>query len=345
MRHQIFGLRLRESLVHRALDANEARAELVLGELAHRAYAPVAEMIDVVDLPAPVAKLHEDTHHCENIVVRQRPGPFGSLRTDPGVEPAQPTGSFFLDFLRVGAAVELHAADRRKVVAVLRVEQAVEQGLDRIFRRRLAGAHHAIDGDARRALVGGFVDLQCLRNVTALVQVVGVDGLDRLDSRFGELRKQEFGDLVVGVGEYLAGLLVDDVVRERAADHELVRHRHPLHSGGFHVADVLAGDALVLLHDRLARLVDEVETRDFAAQALGHQLELVAALGELEGVEIVERREDGLGSHADRLQEDRHRHLAAAVDAEIEVVLGVVLEVEPRAAVRDDARGEEQLAR
>src|SRR2546421_12378873 len=99
------------------------------------------------------------------------------------------------------------------------------------------------------------------------------------------------------------------------------------------------------LHDRLARLVDEVETRDFAAQALGHQLELVAALGELEGVEIVERREDGLGGHADRLEQDRHRHLAAAVDAEIEIVLGVVFEVEPRATVRDDARGEEQLAR
>src|SRR5207237_8853354 len=131
-----------------------------------------------------------------------------SLRAEAGIEPAQPAGGFFLDFLRVGAAVELHAAYRRKVVAVLRVKQAVEQGLDRIFRRRLAGAHHAIDGDARRALVDRFVDLQRLGDVTALVKVVGVDGLDRLDARFGELREQRFGDLVVGVGEYLAGLLV-----------------------------------------------------------------------------------------------------------------------------------------
>ena len=51
------------------------------------------------------------------------------------------------------------------------------------------------------------------------------------------------------------------------------------------------------------------------------------------------------GVQADRLQQDRHRHLAAAVDAEIQVVLGVELEVEPRAAVGNDARREQQLAR
>src|SRR5216684_3685020 len=345
VRHEIFGLRLREAFFHRALDANQARAELVLGEFAHGAHAPVAEMVDVVDLPASVAQFHEDSHHGEDIVVRQRPEAFGSLRAHPGIKPAQPGGGLFLDLLGVGAAVELHAADRRKVIAVLRVEQAVEQGFDRIFRGRLAGAHHAIDGDARRALIGGFVDLQRLRDVSALVEVVGVDGFDRLDARFAQLRKQGFGDFVVGVGEYLAGFFVDDVVRERTSYQEFVRYRHPLHSRGFHVANVLAGDALVLLHDRLARLVDEVETRDFAAQALGHQLELIAALGELEGVEIVERREDGVGSHADRLEQDRHRHLAPAVDAKIEVVLGVVFEVEPRAAVRDDARRKEQLPR
>ena len=41
---------------------------------------------------------------------------------------------------------------------------------------------------------------------------------------------------------------------------------------------------------------------------------------------------------------DRHRQLAAAVDAREHTVLRVELEVEPRAAVRDHARGEEQLA-
>jgi hypothetical protein len=54
-------------------------------------------------------------------------------------------------------AVELHAADAGEVVAVVGVEQAVEEDFDRFFRRRLAGAHHAIDGDARSLPGNGFV--------------------------------------------------------------------------------------------------------------------------------------------------------------------------------------------
>jgi hypothetical protein len=45
------------------------------------------------------------------------------------------------------------------------------------------------------------------------------------------------------------------------------------------------------------------------------------------------------------LQEHRGVHLAAAVDADVEQVLVVELEVEPRAPVRDDAGRVEQLAR
>ena len=41
---------------------------------------------------------------------------------------------------------------------------------------------------------------------------------------------------------------------------------------------------------------------------------------------------------------NRDRHLAAAVNAEIEQILGVKLEIKPRTTVRDDARGEQQLA-
>src|SRR5439155_3370185 len=60
-----------------------------------------------------------------------------------------------------------------------------------------------------------------------------------------------------------------------------------------------------------------------------------------EGEEFLE---DPLGRIAEGLQQDRHRHLAAPVDAEEHDVLGIELEIEPRAAVRDDARGEQQLA-
>ena len=88
------------------------------------------------------------------------------------------------------AAIEFHAADRRQVVALLVEEQAVEQRLDGVFGRRLAGTHHAIDGDARRHLVRRVVHLQGLRDVRALVEVVDVDRVDRRDARVEQRRQQ-----------------------------------------------------------------------------------------------------------------------------------------------------------
>src|SRR5205085_10138640 len=98
--------------------------------------------------------------------------------------------------------------------------------------------------------------------------------------------------------------------------------------------------ALVLLDDDVAALVGDVEAGDLAAQAVGDELELRARVHQAEVVEDEEVGEDRLGVEADRLQKDRHRHLAATVDAEIEDVLRVELEVEPRAAVGNDPRAE-----
>src|SRR6185437_15772588 len=65
----------------------------------------------------------------------------------------------------------------------------------------------------------------------------------------------------------------------------------------------------------------------------------------LERHDVIERGEDLLAVHAEAVEEGGGRQLAAPVDAHIDDVLGVELEVEPGAAVRDDPRGEEQLAR
>ena len=51
------------------------------------------------------------------------------------------------------------------------------------------------------------------------------------------------------------------------------------------------------------------------------------------------------GGVVERQQQRRRRQFAAPVDADIDVVLGVELEIEPGAAIRDDARGEQVLAR
>jgi hypothetical protein len=59
-------------------------------------------------------------------------------------------------------------------------------------------------------------------------------------------------------------------------------------------------------------------------------------------VEVVEHL---LVIEAERVEQRGHRQLALAVDADVDDVLGVELEVEPRAAVRDHPRGEQELAR
>ena len=204
VRHQRFGLGLAETLLDRLLDAREARAVLVLGQLADAAHAPVAEVVDVVDLAAAVAQLDQDLDDVEDVLVRQRHRAFGHVAADAGVE--------------------LHAADARQVVRVGAVEQAMEQRLDRVFGRRLAGAHHAVDGDARGELVGGLVGRQRLRDVGAFVELVGVERGDFLDAGDAQLLQQRFGQLVVGLGEDLAGVGVDDVARQHAADEVVLGH-------------------------------------------------------------------------------------------------------------------------
>src|SRR5262249_22869769 len=59
----------------------------------------------------------------------------------------------------------------------------------------------------------------------------------------------------------------------------------------------------------------------------------------------VEGVEDFLRIHAERVKQRRHRDLAAPIDARVDDILGVELDVEPGAAIGDDARGEQEFAR
>ena len=59
----------------------------------------------------------------------------------------------------------------------------------------------------------------------------------------------------------------------------------------------------------------------------------------------IEGRQDPFAVEAKRVKQRGHRDLAAPIDARIDDVLGVELDVEPRAAIGDDAGGEQKLAR
>src|SRR3546814_15392773 len=72
---------------------------------------------------------------------------------------------------------------------------------------------------------------------------------------------------------------------------------------------------------------------------------LPAVLGAFEDQPVVKEVEDFLARHAQRIEQAGDRQLALAVDADVDDVLGVEFEIEPRTAIRDHARGEQELAR
>ncbi len=81
-----------------------------------------------------------------------------------------------------------------------------------------------------------------------------------------------------------------------------------------------------------------------AAETVGRERHAPAFLGALVHDLLVERRKDLFAVETEREHQRRHRNLAAAVDTREHDVLGVELDVEPGAAIRNDARGKQQLA-
>src|SRR3546814_16488137 len=97
----------------------EADPILVLHQLAHGADAPVPQIVDVVDFAPAVLQVEQDLQDRENVLLAEH--------AQMGVR------------LEAEAGVTLDPADRRKVVALMIEEQAVEQRLAAFQRRRHNG--------------------------------------------------------------------------------------------------------------------------------------------------------------------------------------------------------------
>ncbi len=98
LRHQAFALCHRETLFHSALNAHQANAELVLGHLTNRTHPTVTEVIDIIDHTLTVADVDQCTHHVDYVF-------FVKGRRTRLV-------------LAAKAAIELHAAHSRQVIAL-----------------------------------------------------------------------------------------------------------------------------------------------------------------------------------------------------------------------------------
>ena len=194
LRHDGVDLDRRHALLDRPLHAQEADAILILHQFADRAHPPVAEMVDVVDLAAAVAQVHQRLDHREDVVLAQRALGVGRVEVE--------------------AHVHLHPADRREVVALGIEEQRLEHRLGAFDRRRLARAHDAIDVEQGVLARGILVDLERVADIGADIDVVDVEHRQLFEAGLQEPGERLLGDLVAGLGVDFAGLRVIEIFRD-----------------------------------------------------------------------------------------------------------------------------------
>ena len=146
-------------LAHDALHAAQADPDLVLDQLAHGAQAPVAEVVDVVDLDG-----HLDAAGCGH--GGRHPGLRGMVQTHQVLDRGD---DVLFGQRRVGdrlagvepqLLVDLVAAHPGQVVTLLLEEQVLQQGLRGLLGRRLARAQLAVDVQQRLIGAGVLVFLQ-----------------------------------------------------------------------------------------------------------------------------------------------------------------------------------------
>src|SRR5882724_180439 len=317
----------RHLLLDRPLHAHEADPELVLQQLAHRADAAVAQVVDVVDPAGVLLQTQQVLDDAEEVVRRE--------------------GLLVDRHLGVELDVELEAADPREVVALGVEEHAVEERTGALQGRRITRAHAPVDLDQRLLRALGVVLGKRVRERRPGQLPVGEEDLDGGGAPPLGAVRQVLGDQLVGLEHHLAGVEVDDVGDEEGAVQVLGVDLEGQALTGVQLADVLlaerdAGEDRV----RLAAAAALPVLQPLGVEHLGRDVqgELAVALrGQAHG--DVELAQDRLVAFEPQgAQEDGAMELALAVDADRQDVLLVVLELHPGAAVRDDF-GEEGARR
>ncbi len=343
VRHERLDLLQAHALLDGALHADETDPVLVLEQLAHRPDAAVAEVVDVVDVPilGAVLQIDEEADHLEHVAL-------GEHRVVERLLDAE-------------LVVELEPADLGEVVALRVEEEVVEEGCRGVRRRRIARAKPAVDLHHRLLRRRHLVLHQGVAQRGKDVQPVDEEHLEGRDAALAQLLDLLLGDLLVHLEDDLAGGLVDHVLGGVLLGYLLGLDGERLDLGGDQLLDGAVGELAVLLDHHLAGAgVLDVAGGALPLQEVGGDVALVLALAlDADGLGVVVVLEDllrrpvevdgillgGVRDRADGPEQHRGRQLAPPIDAHVEHVLVIELEVDPGAAVRDDAGVVEDLAR
>ena len=312
----------RHLLLDGALHPDQPDAELVLEELAHGADAAVAQVIDIVHVGRIPAQLQEvlddfvEVLRVQDLLVERR--------------------------VQLQLGVQLQPADPREVV-LLRVEEHVLEERPRAVERRgITRPQPAVDLDQRLFVRVDRILLERGRQHRANFVLLGEEDLDPLDVLLLRHRDDARLERLVGLEDHFAGRRVDHVgggVRplELRIGHFDGLDARLLQGGQRAGVDLLAGGG-----HRVAACL-EVLGRAQPEEAVADAPEDRSAL-EQQPIHRVEAPDDLVRpAQAEGAEEDGRQELALPIDADVEQVLRVVLELHPRAAVRDDLRDEQRL--
>src|SRR5690606_13501827 len=172
------------------------------------------------------------------------------------------------------------------------------------------------------------------------VEVVDVQDLELGNADIAEALDVLLGDLLVAVQDDLAGLLVEDVLGRDFADQVLALEGQAPKLRRAHALDDALGKLATLANDDLTVVgVDDVLARALSGEQVVVDAALdLPALRHVDRLFVVVEVEEFLGAVAQGAKQHRGVQLAATIDADVEVVFVVELEVEPATAIGDHAR-------
>ncbi len=121
--------------------------------------------------------------------------------------------------------------------------------------------------------------------------------------------------------------------------------RHPKRSdpGLLQLSNMARSDSAPLL-DQHGVADTNIKTGQLAAEPLRYQLKRDLIAGQMKDVMVKKQLQHFAGLHTQSAEQDSDRQLPPAIDAGVQQILGIKLEIQPRSPIRNDPRRIEDLA-
>ena len=340
MGHQAVHFLQAHTLFDRTLHAHQPDTVLILKQLANRADATVAEVVDVVDLDRQMA--------CVALVVSDFPIVDTVAQVDQVAYHFQNVflgqGGDFKRQLQAQLVVQLEASDRREIVAFLVEEKTREKRIGAFQGRRITGAQATIDFDLGFFGRGNLVLQQGIAQEGPDKHVIDKQDLKAVDPALGQFFELGSGQFFIALDDNFTGRFVNDIGRRDLAEDLFFGDLNKLDLFFFDLADRRLGKFTVGLDQDLAIGVNHLDRGPLAEQKLGVDLFPIDAIGHEDFVGIVEVVQKFFGRIAESFQEHGRRQLAATVDPYEENIFMIKVEIEPGAPIRDHPGAVKHLA-